>query len=128
MAHVRYEGPTSGHNAVWAGDEMSREHVLAMGGMLDISAFPEGFAEGGLLAGRTFAERAAEAPFGPWAAGDEEFYLLARSVYAADADEANRADCTFYRHGGLVYEGGLPAGSRAAAALAVIRANYEVIA
>lgn len=76
----------------------------------------------GTLVGRTFAERAAGTAFGPWAANDDEAYLVLFDV--VDVTENN--DVELYRHGGLVKENLLPGfASLAAGALAAIRANYQ---
>lgn len=79
------------------------------------------YVESGVLLGRTRAERDAGTGYGPWAAGDEEEYLLAFDVHDADANP----ECELYRHGCLVKENLLPAPTRVAALLARVRALYE---
>jgi len=76
----------------------------------------------GTLVGRTYAERAAGAGFGPWTTGDDEVYLVVHDV----PDVMLNNDVDLYRHGGLVKENFLPGfASLAAGALAAIRANYQ---
>lgn len=77
----------------------------------------------GTYVGRTIAERDAGIGFGPWAAGDDEAYLLAFDV----SDAPSRPDCDLYRRGSIVKENFLPGyGTPAlsAAALADIRSRY----
>lgn len=126
MAHVTYRTPVSGTTVAWAGDEFSREHVLPGGGMLyaaDFAAVPahdnRKFVESGILVGRTYAERDAGQGFGPYAAGDNEVYLLLHDVLDAAVDPS----ATLYRPGSLVYETKLPADTQAQ--LAVVRANFQ---
>lgn len=76
----------------------------------------------GTLVGRTYAERAAGTAFGPWAANDDEAYLV---VYDVPDVTANN-DVELYRHGSLVKENLLPGfDDLAADALAAIRAAYQ---
>ncbi len=81
----------------------------------------------GTLCGRTYAERAASSPFGPWATGDDEVFLL---MFTLD-DAINNNDAEFYRHQGLVAENYLPFWTNAtlwdATAKAALRANYTTI-
>lgn len=58
----------------------------------------------GTAIGRTYAERDANAAFGPAADTDDEVYLLAFDV----TDVATNADCELYRPGSLVKENFLP--------------------
>lgn len=75
----------------------------------------------GTLVGRTFAERASGAAFGPWAASDDEAYLVVYDVL----DVTMNNDVELYRHGGIVKENFLPGfASLDAGALAAIRAAY----
>lgn len=75
----------------------------------------------GTLVGRTFAERASGDAFGPWAASDDEAYLVVYDV----PDVTMNNDVELYRHGGIVKENFLPGfASLDAGALAAIRAAY----
>jgi hypothetical protein len=76
----------------------------------------------GTLVGRTYAERAAGTAFGPWAADDDEVYLVVYDV----PDVTVNNDVELYRHGSLVKENFLPGfADLVAGALAAIRANYQ---
>lgn len=78
------------------------------------------YAESGSLLGRTYAERDAGTAFGPYAAGDDEVYLLLYDVY----DVTENPEATVYRHGSLVYEDKLPAGVD----MAAVRDRYQTLA
>ena len=77
------------------------------------------FVPSGTLVGRTYAERDSGAGFGPFAAGDNEVYLLVHDVFDADVDP----EVTFYRHGSLVAERYLPTG----VPLAEVRSRYQTV-
>lgn len=135
MASIKYNDPVSGVSLPWVGDELSREHVLAGGFMLNAAGFTadaQGRVEvpSGTLVGRTMAERTAGTGFGPYSAGnptatpavpaDDEVYLVIYDVY----DAAENPECALYRHGSLVYEDKLPVGTD----VPVVRSNYETLA
>lgn len=127
MPYVRYSGPTLGSNAAFLQDEASREHIMAVGAMLHAPDFAldangDRYVASGTLVGRTRAEKIAGRGFGPFAAGDEEVFLLARSVDNAD----DNADCTLVRHGALILVSALPASVTGTPAnLAEVRARYQ---
>jgi hypothetical protein len=77
----------------------------------------------GTLLGRTIAEREAGTAFGPWAASDDEVYLLAFDV----TDALIRADCELYRNFSIVKENFLPAWTTAwtSAMKTALRAAYR---
>ena len=76
----------------------------------------------GTLVGRTFAERAAGAGFGPADAADDEVYL----VLFGSVDVELEPDIELYRLGSLVYENLLPEwGTMGAALQALVREKYE---
>ena len=58
----------------------------------------------GTLVGRTFAERDSGTGFGPWAASDDEVYLVAYDLYDALLDN----EVALYRNGSIVKENFLP--------------------
>ncbi len=134
MASIKYGTPISGVSLPWVGDELTREHVVAGGFMLNAADFPVNpsgtgrkYVESGALVGRTYAERDAGTGFGPLAIDgtsgavtDDESYLLLYDVY--DANESPEA--ALYRHGSLVYEDKLPVGTD----IAAVRANYDTLA
>lgn len=132
MASIKYNDPVSGVSLPWVGDELSREHVLAGGFMLNAAGFiadAQGRVEvpSGTLVGRTITERTAGTGFGPvaidgtsGAATDDEVYLVIYDVY----DAAENPECALYRHGSLVYEDKLPVGTD----VSVVRSNYETLA
>jgi hypothetical protein len=71
--------------------------------------------------GRTFAERAAGTAFGPYAANDDEVYLVVYDVL----DVSVNNDVDLYRPGSVVKENFLPDfADWAAADLAALRAAY----
>lgn len=79
------------------------------------------YVQSGTLVGRTFVERAAGTGFGPWAASDDEVYLVLHDVY--DAAEDNDVD--LYRNGRVVKENYLPNfADLSAGALTALRAAY----
>lgn len=74
----------------------------------------------GVVVGRTFAERAANAAFGPAADADDEIYILMFDCNPTDND-----DIELYRPGKVVKENYLPAfGMLSAAVKAAIRTKY----
>jgi hypothetical protein len=76
----------------------------------------------GTLVGRTYAERAAGTAFGPWAANDDEVYLVLYDI----PDVTVNNDVDLYRHGSLVKENFLPNfDSWVAGAVTALRANYQ---
>lgn len=78
----------------------------------------------GTLLGRTLAERDANVPFGPWATGDDEVYLLAFDV--VDANTRNNAE--FYRNQRVVREDLLPDwADYSPAKKAALRAAYQCV-
>lgn len=110
----------------WAGDFSDRKSHIPGGITLDAAAFPvgtfpDGIVPSGTLVGRTAAERDADTPFGPFAAGDAEVYLTFDVAVLAD-DPAVAA----YRPGCIVYPMHLPATSKVAAAAAEIERLYIV--
>lgn len=116
---------------VWMGDFGSRDHILPAGGRIDAAAIVADssgrkFVPSGTLVGRTLAERdtVPPTPYGLWAAGDEEVYLIVHDVHdAAVVDEIE-----LYRHGSLVKENYLPGwAGLSAPTKAAIRANYTCI-
>lgn len=93
----------------WAGDFFNREHLLPGGAQLDAAQFTADangrkFVPSGTPVGRTVAERAAGAGFGPAEATDDDFYLTAFDV----VDAAFSRDVELYRPGGIVKENFLP--------------------
>ena len=58
----------------------------------------------GTLVGRTFGERDSGTGFGPWAASDDEVYLVAYDLYDALLDN----EVALYRNGSIVKENFLP--------------------
>ena len=131
MAGIKYSTPDSGVSLPWVGDELTREHVLAGGVVLeadDYTADASGrkYAQSGSLVGRTYAERDAGRGFGPVAIDgtsgdptDDEVYLLLYDVY----DVNDNPEAALYRHTSLVHENKLPADTDVAA----VRANYQTI-
>lgn len=84
------------------------------------------FVKAGVLVGRTYAERGANTPFGPWASGDDEVFL---TYFPVDDAHVN-ADVELYRPDSLVKENYLPdweAIAADSAMLAVLRATYQCI-
>ncbi len=78
----------------------------------------------GTLVGRTYAERAANDPFGPAAASDDEIYLLAFEIPNTDWCDDGEA----YRPGSVVKENYLPQWSTMGATLqGIVRAKYQCI-
>lgn len=77
---------------------------------------------GGTLVGRTYAERDAGTPFGPYAPGDEEVYLLAFDT----PDAVANPECELLRHHTLVRDHLLPGWADLPAnAKTAIRQYYE---
>jgi hypothetical protein len=78
----------------------------------------------GTLVGRTFAERASGTAFGPWAASDDEVYLVVYDVLNVTTNN----DVELYRPNSLVKETFLPDWGDTAVwttgALAALRATY----
>lgn len=75
----------------------------------------------GTLIGRTFAERAAGAAFGPAADADDEVLIVALDV----TDAAKNADVELYRPGSIVKENFLPDfAALSSALLTKLRATY----
>jgi hypothetical protein len=75
----------------------------------------------GTLVGRTFAERAAGTAFGPYAANDDEVYLVVYDVL----DVSVNNDVDLYRPGSVVKENFLPDfADWSAVDLAALRATY----
>jgi hypothetical protein len=78
----------------------------------------------GTLVGRTFAERASGTAFGPWAASDDEVYLVVYDVLNVTTNN----DVELYRPNSLVKENFLPDWGDTAVwttgALAALRATY----
>lgn len=60
--------------------------------------------QAGQLVGRTYAERDASTPFGPWAAGDDEVFLLLFDTPNA----LENADCYLLGHNAVISENFLP--------------------
>jgi hypothetical protein len=125
---IKYTSPRRAESVAFIGDEASREHILVGGAMLHAADFAgrgtddDNFVEAGTLVGRTRLERTNGRGFGPYTDGDEEVYLLARSV-RLDEDTS----CTLYRHGSLVHASGLPASITGTAAnLTKVRELYEM--
>lgn len=109
---------------VWAGDYFARDHMLPGGARLDAAAFPAATpltVVSGTALGRTLAERAADAGFGPAAAGDDEVFLVCFDVF-----DANRnPDVELYRPGSIVKENFLPGWDDLAAEVkTLVRAAY----
>lgn len=76
----------------------------------------------GTLVGRTYAERDAGTPFGPYATGDDEVYLLAFDT----PDAAINPECELLRHHTLVRDHLLPGwADLPPATQAVIRTQYQ---
>lgn len=79
--------------------------------------------ESGTLLGRTYIERDAGTGFGPYAANDDEVYLLAFQIDDATIDN----DATLVRHQTLIKENWLPGwASYSTEAKAALRAAYQV--
>ena len=101
-------------------------HLVAGGVKLDAAAFTADgdgrkMVKGGTVVGRTYAEAATSAPFGPAADLDDEIFLVAFDVY--DAAEDN--DATLLKGNVVIFENYLPqAGSLSAAVLGKVRAKY----
>lgn len=75
----------------------------------------------GTVFGRTFAERDANAPWGPAADTDDEVYIGTREIY----DARQMSDMEFYRPGKVVKENYLPNWANLSAAIkAKIRSVY----
>lgn len=74
----------------------------------------------GSLIGRTIAERDAGTGYGPAGAADDEIYLTAFDV----TDVTVNPDVDLYRQGSVVKENFLPAVSRNATNLPLVRARY----
>lgn len=79
----------------------------------------------GTLVGRTFAERESGTGFGPWAASDDEVFLVVHDIY----DAADNAEVTLLRNGKVVKENFLPNWTDTAlwtsGAKAALRAKYN---
>jgi hypothetical protein len=114
-------------SAAWAGDFMSREHLLPGGAKVDPAGFTADAAgikniPNGTLVGRTYAERDAGTAFGPAADADDEVLIVAFDV----TDAAKNSDVELYRFGSIVKENFLPQwGSMSTALKAKIRAVYQ---
>ncbi len=126
MARIVYANNTANSQPAWAGDYFDREHLLPGGSKLNTTDFTavDGvrYVPSGTIIGRTFAERLAGTAFGPAAATDEEFFILAHDV----TDAAINNDCTLYRYGSVVKENRLPNfGTLNATVLAAIRDKYQ---
>lgn len=79
------------------------------------------FIPSGTVFGRTFAERAANAPWGPAADTDDEILIGTREIF----DASKMSDMEFYRPGKVVKENYLPNWANLSAAVkAKIRAIY----
>lgn len=114
---------------VWLADFASRDHLIPAGGRMDPAAITadsagKKFLPSGTLVGRTFAERDAKTPYGLWASGDDEAYLV-----AFDVPDLNRVDeIELVRHNAVVKENYLPGWAGLAAGVkAQIRATYRCI-
>lgn len=75
----------------------------------------------GTLIGRTIAERDAGTGYGPAGAADDEIFLVAFDV----TDVMRNQDVDLYRHNSIVKENFLPALSRNATNLPLVRARYR---
>lgn len=134
MARASQNTTTETTLGAWKGDYGSRDHLVPGGIILDAAAFaalagtPYTVAgrtrvPSGVAVGRTFAEQAANAVWGPAAATDDEIFLLA---FGTDALEIN-PDGTLYRHASIVKENYLPeviAATMIAGVLTKIRDKY----
>lgn len=120
---------TSESSPVWAGDYLSREHVLPGGSNVvaaDWTADSDGrkVIPSGTVLGRTYAEREAGTGFGPAADTDDEILIAAYDVTNA----VDLTDVELYRPGSVVKENFLPDWDTLSAAVkASIRANYQTI-
>jgi hypothetical protein len=77
---------------------------------------------GGTLVGRTYAERDAGTGYGPAGAADDEIFLVAFDV----TDVSINPDVDLVRHNSVIRENFLPAVSRNATNLPLVRARYRV--
>lgn len=113
----------------WLVDDSSRDHVLAAPARLDAAAFTansDGLkaVPSGTLVGRTAAERAANAPYGPFTSGDTDVYLTWREVYDAAMD----ADIELVRPGTAIKQNFLPGWDALASEVKTeIQTRYECI-
>ncbi|WP_034335098.1 hypothetical protein [Deinococcus misasensis] len=106
---------------VWAGDFLSREHVLPGGVRLDATSFvagPDGKKRA--VAGTPVGKKNNETTWGPAADDDDQVRLLAFDSPDIDAN----ADGDLYRPGGLVYTDKLPV-TPSAAVLTKLKATYD---
>jgi hypothetical protein len=109
-------------------DDLNREHVLPGGSKVDAAAiaadsFGKKSIPAGTLLGRTYAERAANTPFGLAADADDEVFLVAYDVL----DAADINDVDLLRPGTLILENFLPASFAALSATlkGKVRALYQ---
>lgn len=78
----------------------------------------------GTLVGRTFAERDAGTPLGPWTSGDEEVYLVAFDVL----DVTELDEVALVRNQALIKENWLPDWANySAQKKAALRSKYQVV-
>jgi hypothetical protein len=134
MAKFDFNDFGNATSAAFLGDFGNREHILAGGAQLDSTAtFPTEVAEtntipAGTLVGRTIAERAAGAAFGPAADADDEVFITVADVDLDDANEDDRVDVDLVRHGTLIKIDLLPSYAGASAAVKTkLEAKYQLI-
>lgn len=118
--------PTSASAPRWAGDFMSRDHLIPGPFKVDAAQFVADAAgkkniPSGTVLGRTLVERDAGTGFGPADAADGEIFILAFDV----TDAAALDDAEMYRPGSQVRENFLPGFDALAAGVkTAVRARY----
>jgi hypothetical protein len=133
MPGVTFGGKNSfTSDQAWLAEELTANNLMPGGAILKTADFPIGTYPlntatkrqeivSGQLVGRTYAERTANAGFGPYATGDEEVYLTATVVN----DIAVNPEVTLLRPNALIYEDKLPGwAALPAATKTVIRSKY----
>lgn len=128
MARITYESiGNSWMQPAWPVDPIGPQNLIAGGAQVDSLQFPaddagKKFIKAGTLVGRTYAERDARTPFGVYAPGDEEVYLLAFDT----PDAATNPECELLRHHTLIRDHLLPGwDDLSPGAKAVIRTQYQ---
>lgn len=129
MAGVTFTDFGQAASKAFMGDFESREHILPGGAQLAAagswSGLTANIVPAGTVVGRTDAESAAGADFGPAADADNEFYIVADET---DVTAGRDRGTNLVRHGSVIKFNFLPGWAGLSATVkAAVRANYALI-
>lgn len=128
MASVTFTDYGLASDTNWVGDYLTREHNLPGGGQLAAAGWvglTDNVVPAGTIVGRTNAEAAAGADFGPAGDADDEVFLTLHPVNIVTGDRG----VALYRHGSVVRFTSLPSWAGASAAVqGKLRAAYQLVA